>query len=143
MEYSCRSVHEKGDDVSGKIVHLNRAVVLLGILVGAIAVILITSNAAHAAQLAPGGSFVDDNESIHEASIEAIAAEGITTGCNPPTNDRFCPTSFGPLTSPPAPPRSPTSQIRSTLLTSERSPQQVSPKAVIRRRTIVSARRRR
>ena len=92
MEYSCRSVHEKGDDVSGKIVHLNRAVVLLGILVGAIAVILITSNAAHAAQLAPGGSFVDDNESIHEASIEAIAAEGITTGCNPPTNDRFCPT---------------------------------------------------
>ena len=26
-----------------------------------------------------------------EGAIEAIAAEGITKGCNPPTNDRFCP----------------------------------------------------
>lgn len=39
----------------------------------------------------PGGSFVDDNDSIHEGSIEAIAALGITSGCNPPSNDRFCP----------------------------------------------------
>lgn len=35
--------------------------------------------------------FVDDNESIHESSIEYIAALGVTRGCNPPTNDRFCP----------------------------------------------------
>ncbi|MFZ0012768.1 MAG: hypothetical protein WAL25_01515, partial [Acidimicrobiia bacterium] len=27
----------------------------------------------------------------HEGQIEAIAAEGITRGCNPPTNDRYCP----------------------------------------------------
>lgn len=43
------------------------------------------------AQLLPGGTFVDDNGSVHEPSIEAIAAAGITMGCNPPVNDRFCP----------------------------------------------------
>lgn len=39
-------------------------------------------------------SFVDDNDSIFEADIEWLAAEGITKGCNPPTNDRFCPEDF-------------------------------------------------
>ncbi len=43
------------------------------------------------ASLDPGGTFGDDNGSIHEGAIEAIAAEGITRGCNPPTNDLFCP----------------------------------------------------
>ncbi len=47
--------------------------------------------ALFAAALIPGGSFVDDDGSVHEGSIEAIAAEAITLGCNPPTNDRFCP----------------------------------------------------
>ncbi|MGB8362747.1 MAG: N-acetylmuramoyl-L-alanine amidase [Acidimicrobiia bacterium] len=41
--------------------------------------------------LPPGGSFIDDDGNIHEGSIEAIAAAGITKGCNPPTNNRFCP----------------------------------------------------
>jgi hypothetical protein len=41
--------------------------------------------------LPPGGTFTDDNFSPHEGSIEAIYAEGITSGCNPPFNDRFCP----------------------------------------------------
>ncbi len=44
-----------------------------------------------AAALAPGGSFTDDDGSVHEGGIEAIAAEQITLGCNPPFNDRFCP----------------------------------------------------
>lgn len=35
--------------------------------------------------------FVDDDGSVHEANINAIAAAGIARGCNPPTNDRFCP----------------------------------------------------
>ena len=35
--------------------------------------------------------FVDDDDSIFEADIERLAAAGITKGCNPPTNDRFCP----------------------------------------------------
>ena len=34
------------------------------------------------AQLPPGGTFVDDNGSVHEPMIEAIAAAGITGGCN-------------------------------------------------------------
>jgi hypothetical protein len=37
------------------------------------------------------GTFVDDDGNIHEPNIEAIAAAGITNGCNPPDNDRFCP----------------------------------------------------
>lgn|SRR5690554_4414142 len=37
------------------------------------------------------GTFRDDDRSIHEADIEWIAERGITRGCNPPTNDRFCP----------------------------------------------------
>ncbi|HVR79544.1 MAG TPA: S-layer homology domain-containing protein [Acidimicrobiia bacterium] len=36
-------------------------------------------------------SFTDDDSSSHEADIQALAATGITRGCNPPTNDRFCP----------------------------------------------------
>ena len=39
----------------------------------------------------PGDRFGDDDTSIFEADIEAIAAAGVTFGCNPPTNDRFCP----------------------------------------------------
>lgn len=35
--------------------------------------------------------FVDDDDSPFEADIEKIAAAGITLGCNPPDNDRFCP----------------------------------------------------
>ncbi len=35
--------------------------------------------------------FVDDDGSLFEADIERLAAAGITKGCNPPTNDRFCP----------------------------------------------------
>jgi len=36
--------------------------------------------------------FVDDNNSIFESDIEKLAAAGITLGCNPPANNRFCPT---------------------------------------------------
>jgi len=35
--------------------------------------------------------FIDDNGSILETAINKIAAAGITEGCNPPANDRFCP----------------------------------------------------
>ncbi len=44
-----------------------------------------------AAPLDPGGTFRDDDGNIHEGAIEAIAAVGITKGCNPPTNDLYCP----------------------------------------------------
>ncbi len=43
---------------------------------------------------APGsGTFTDDDGNIHEGNIEAIAAPGITRGCNPPDNDEYCPSS--------------------------------------------------
>ncbi len=42
-----------------------------------------------------GGSnqnpFTDDNGSVFENSIEWLAAQGITQGCNPPANTKFCP----------------------------------------------------
>jgi hypothetical protein len=38
-----------------------------------------------------GNSFVDDDGSVFEVNIAKLAAAGITRGCNPPTNDRFCP----------------------------------------------------
>ena len=37
------------------------------------------------------GTFADDDGNIHEPNIEAIAAEGITLGCNPPENSLYCP----------------------------------------------------
>jgi len=36
-------------------------------------------------------AFVDDDDSIFEADLDALAAAGIARGCNPPTNDRVCP----------------------------------------------------
>jgi hypothetical protein len=42
------------------------------------------------AQVEPGGTFVDDDGSVHEASIEALVAAGITTGCDM-AGTRFCP----------------------------------------------------
>jgi hypothetical protein len=42
------------------------------------------------AQVEPGGTFVDDDGSVHEGSIEALVAAGITTGCDA-DGSRFCP----------------------------------------------------
>lgn len=36
-------------------------------------------------------TFRDDDESEFEGDIEALAAIGVTAGCNPPASDRFCP----------------------------------------------------
>ncbi|MCH7669512.1 MAG: S-layer homology domain-containing protein, partial [Acidobacteria bacterium] len=38
-----------------------------------------------------GNKFNDDDGSIFELDIAKLAAAGITKGCNPPTNDQFCP----------------------------------------------------
>jgi hypothetical protein len=53
--------------------------------------LLLSGSAAVAGPTDPGGTFTDDNGSVHEGAIEAVAAEAITRGCNPPDNDRFCP----------------------------------------------------
>jgi len=49
----------------------------------------------HGLAVAPGhrGTFFDDDFNVFEADIEWMAGEGITKGCNPPTNDLFCPDS--------------------------------------------------
>jgi subtilisin family serine protease len=39
-------------------------------------------------------SFKDDDGSIFEHVINKIADVGVTQGCNPPANDRFCPTNL-------------------------------------------------
>ena len=36
--------------------------------------------------------FADDDTSIFESDINAIAMAGVTKGCNPPTNNLYCPT---------------------------------------------------
>jgi S-layer homology domain len=40
---------------------------------------------------AGSAEFVDDDDSVFENDIEKLATAGITLGCNPPANDRFCP----------------------------------------------------
>jgi hypothetical protein len=38
-----------------------------------------------------GNLFVDDNDSVFEGAIDRLGTAGVTQGCNPPTNNRFCP----------------------------------------------------
>ena len=38
-----------------------------------------------------GNLFTDDDSSIFEADIDRLAVAGVTKGCNPPDNTRFCP----------------------------------------------------
>jgi hypothetical protein len=40
---------------------------------------------------AGSNAFTDDDGSVFEADIERLATAGITKGCNPPTNTKFCP----------------------------------------------------
>ncbi len=61
---------------------------LLGTIVAL--VVLGLASVAQAEELPPGGTFIDDDGSVHEGDIEAIAAEGITTGCDS-RGIRFCP----------------------------------------------------
>ena len=70
-----------------------------GRLVGvAVLVLTITTSGAlmtslpAAGQLPPGGTFTDDDGNTHEGMIEAIAAEGITLGCNQ-EGTLYCPAS--------------------------------------------------
>jgi hypothetical protein len=58
---------------------------LLGVVLGISVSVLIATVALAA------GTFTDDDGNTHEGNIEAIAAAGIAKGCNPPTNDLYCP----------------------------------------------------
>jgi hypothetical protein len=61
------------------------------VLGGGLVVALLLSAGVAWAALPPGGTFGDDDGNTHEGNIEAIAAVGITKGCNPPVNDVYCP----------------------------------------------------
>jgi hypothetical protein len=54
-------------------------------------VALLAASMIPVAVLAAGGTFTDDDDSIFEADIEWLAGAGVTAGCNPPTNDNYCP----------------------------------------------------
>jgi hypothetical protein len=41
-----------------------------------------------------GDLFTDDDLSIFEGDIDRMATAGVTKGCNPPTNDKFCPKGY-------------------------------------------------
>jgi hypothetical protein len=56
----------------------------------AIALLLTMASLPANAELPPGGTFSDDNGSVHEPNIEAIAAAQITAGCDL-TGSLFCP----------------------------------------------------
>lgn len=56
-----------------------------------VAVTVMASLVAVGVPAGAAGTFNDDDGNPHEAAIEEIAALGITRGCNPPTNDRYCP----------------------------------------------------
>ncbi|MGH2392791.1 MAG: hypothetical protein ACRDGH_04740, partial [Candidatus Limnocylindria bacterium] len=53
---------------------------------GLVLVIMVAGLPLLAAELPPGGTFIDDDLNVHEGYIEAIAAADVTRGCNPPLN---------------------------------------------------------
>ena len=48
-------------------------------------------NRAFALPAGSGSGFVDVTGNVFAGDIEAIAAAGVTRGCNPPVNDMYCP----------------------------------------------------
>ena len=71
--------------------HPTRSLIL--VLLAASALLTVSVGVALSLVLPPGGSFTDDDGNVHEGNIEAIAAVGITKGCNPPANNHYCPAS--------------------------------------------------
>jgi hypothetical protein len=55
---------------------------------GTVLAVTLGAGPAVAAELPPGGTFIDDDGNTHEGYIEALATEGITHGCS---DDRYCP----------------------------------------------------
>ena len=70
---------------------MNRPSLRLPTAILVVATWLLVAAPTASAALPPGGTFMDDNGSSFEGAIEAIAAEGITQGCDP-LNVLFCPT---------------------------------------------------
>jgi hypothetical protein len=41
-----------------------------------------------------GDWFTDDDSSVFESAIDKLRTAGVTLGCNPPANNRYCPDDF-------------------------------------------------
>jgi uncharacterized membrane protein YgcG len=65
--------------------------VVLALAIATLALMPASAPSAEGTELPPGGTFTDDNEIAEEGYIEAIAAIGVTLGCDPPANTKFCP----------------------------------------------------
>ncbi|HSM45191.1 MAG TPA: VanW family protein, partial [Acidimicrobiia bacterium] len=61
-----------------------------GLAAFVVVLLFLMGGSASATDLPPGGTFIDDDGTTHEPSIEAIYAEGITRGCDP-RGIFFCP----------------------------------------------------
>lgn len=68
-----------------------RAKTASGMAIGIVMIATLATSTTAVAAIQGSGTFIDDDGNIHEPNIEAIAGAGITLGCNPPLNDRFCP----------------------------------------------------
>jgi len=64
---------------------------LVSVTVVALVAIVVALFPGRAEALTVSGRFTDDNGHPLENGIEAIASAGITFGCNPPANNRYCP----------------------------------------------------
>ena len=95
---SCSTIHSMFMNSPGhraNILSANKRFVALGVHIGAngtwVTELFFDSSGYDPAGASGDGLFWDDDGSIFEADIERLAAAGITTGCNPPTNNRYCP----------------------------------------------------
>jgi uncharacterized protein YkwD len=97
----CATIHDMFMNSPGhraNILSSNKRFVSLGVFIGSNGTWVTELFFDSASYDPPGASgdglFWDDDDSIFEADIEKLAAAGITNGCNPPTNNRFCPNDY-------------------------------------------------
>lgn len=67
-----------------------KMVQLVLILISLIALVMVAAVSVRAAD----NAFTDDDHSVFEPDIDELASIGVTFGCNPPDNDRYCPGRF-------------------------------------------------
>ncbi len=94
----CATIHSMFMNSSGhraNILSSNKRLVSLGVYIGSngtwVTELFFDSSSYDPPGAAGDGLFWDDDGSLFEADIEKLAIAGITNGCNPPTNNRFCP----------------------------------------------------
>lgn len=80
----------EGVNGTGHVLTIDESVTLGDITIS-VSAATTTSFTVHVEDSRVGNRFIDDDGNPHEANIEAIAALGLTEGCNPPLNNQFCP----------------------------------------------------